>query len=199
MSATIPGGFCDFASGVIACDVEPPGAGASPHATIVVRPTAAGSISSVFDVSSPLYDGQSSQQQRHDRNHRGPSPCGTTIQESIFVVDAVAPQPSRMIGVVENIVVTDSGVGNAPMVLPSALIGVIENIIVKDAGAGSAPIALPSALIGIAERIIVTDDARPQPGLTLVLSPATATGPLGSPHTVTATAADTSDETRGSW
>ena len=194
VSATIPGGVCDFASGVITCDVEPLGAGASPHATIVVRPTAAGSISSVFDVSSPLYDGNPANNSATIAITAAFLPAVITIQESIFVNDAVAPQPSRMIGVVENIVVTDSGVGNAPMVLPSALIGVIENIIVKDAGAGSAPIVLPSALIGIAERIVVADDARPQPGLTLVLSPATGTGPLGSPHTVTATAADTSDE-----
>jgi cobalt-zinc-cadmium efflux system membrane fusion protein len=43
-------------------------------------------------------------------------------------------------------------------------------------------------------RIVVADDARPQPGLTLVLSPATSTGPLGSPHTVTATAAQTPNQ-----
>ncbi|MGH9144419.1 MAG: HYR domain-containing protein, partial [Vicinamibacterales bacterium] len=169
VSATIPGGTCDFSSGVVVCDVEPLAAGASPHATIVVRPTAAGPITSVFDVSSPLYDGNPANNSAAIAITADSLPAVITIQESIIVSDAAAALPSTLIGVVENIVISDSGVGNAPIVLPSTM-------------------------IGIAEQIIVSDDARLDTGATLVLAPATATGPLGAPHTVTAIAADSSDE-----
>ena len=90
----MPGAVCSGEPGLVLCDSDNVTAGSAAHATIVVRPTTSGSITSTLTASSPLFD-----------------PNVTNNTASVTNVVAVVPV---VINVVENIVVTDAPATAAP-------------------------------------------------------------------------------------
>ena len=163
ISAAMPGGVCSFEFGAVVCDIDGFGSGATARATIVVRPTAEGRVTSTFDASTPVTD--------------------LVLTNNTAIVSNTFALPPVVIDVAETVFVTDS----AP-VSPATNIAVAETVFVGDSAG-----VMPAPIIVVSEHIVVTDAAVATPQATLTVLPATATSTVGITHTLTAIAADGSD------
>lgn len=107
VSATIPGGICESASGVVVCDVDNLAPGASLRASIVVTPAVAGAIAAIFAASSPVLDPVSSNNAATVNVSADTQPVMISVIEQIAVSDTAGVMKSAMITVTESITVTD--------------------------------------------------------------------------------------------
>ena len=178
ISAVMPGGVCSFESGAVVCDIDGLGSGATARATIVVRPTAAGRVTSAFTVSTPVTDLVLTNNTAIVSNTFVLLPVVIDVAETVFVTDSAPVSPARHIEVAETVLVHDS----AP-VTPARSIVVAETLFVADSAG-----VMPAQIIAVSEQIVVTDIAAAPPQPILTLLPTTATSTVGATHTVTAIA-----------
>ena len=133
------------------------------RATIVVRPTAEGRVTSTFNASTPVTDLVLTNNTAIVSNTFALLPVVIDVAETVFVTDSAPVSPATNIAVAETVFVGDSA-------------GV-----------------MPAPIIVVSEHIVVTDAAVATPQATLTVLPATATSTVGITHTLTAIAADSSD------
>ena len=152
VSAGVQGGGACEALGGLVCDFDNFAAGTTRTVQIVVMPTAPGSLSTAFAVSSPVADPNPS----NNAVTRAVAvvPIVTVlVEETIRVSDAVSLTPAVMIAVDEHI-----GVHDAAAVTPAVMIALAEQIGVHDAVA-----LTPAVMIAVDESIRVHDDVPPIP------------------------------------
>ena len=147
------------ANGTVTCQFGTLASGASDAVPVTIRVQGAGPLQSMFSVTGSKSTSNNANNTTSVTTAVQLAPATISVEEFITVTDVVGTS-SSMIGITENIVVSDE-----PALLPSAMIGVSESILVSDT-----PALLLSAMIGVNETIVVTDASAVLPSTMLTVT-----------------------------